>query len=269
MNNMQLLRALGDIDDKFLNLEDKIKNKKEKNSVFFKVKGVIKMGKLVPAVITMILVAYIGVYHINDTKYGENKNENLVADININIANNMMSSDMDVKIENIDEIPDNLKFINNFKIPNELELSNKYRLYTPYDKSDIYIYRLHDYVFSYSLKDSNKSVVISFSQVGKVLKDCIVISDTNKISKIGDIELMISQANNSYFTTFEYNNTYFDITTQNISEDELVELLKSIIVEFKENNIIFGEENREIIVDPQNDPNDNFSVGEPNWNDAK
>ena len=253
MNNMQLLRALGDIDDTFLNLDYEVENKKEKSNIFSKIKEEMNMKKLVPIVVLTILIACIGIYNIKNVNENrediDNEIEQFVADININMANNISSTDMDAESRNIDEIPDSLKFINNLKIPTELELTSKCRIYIPSDKNHS-IYKLHDYVFSYSLNDYSKSVTISFSQVGEVLRDCIVKSDLNKISKIGDAEFIIYQVNDAYFTTFEYKDTYFDIETKNITQDELVELLTSLIVEFRKNDIIFGEENMELIVEP-------------------
>ena len=73
-----------------------------------------------------------------------------------------------------------------------------------------------------------RNITIAFSEIDKPLRDYYIDNQELK-SKIGDVELEISQYKNMYIVTFSYNNLNFDIETNGITEDELVELLVSII----------------------------------------
>ena len=86
---------------------------------------------------------------------------------------------------------------------------------------------MHDYVLNYRKDDLNE-IKIAFSKVESPIRDYF-IGDGEKISKIGNVELKVSQWEKMYIVTFEYDDIYFDIETTGITENELVNLLKSII----------------------------------------
>ena len=50
-----------------------------------------------------------------------------------------------------------------------------------------------------------------------------------KASKINGLELIVYQYENLYMTNFKYKNLNIDIETSNITEEELLALLQSII----------------------------------------
>lgn len=56
-----------------------------------------------------------------------------------------------------------------------------------------------------------------------------------KKSQIGNTELEIAQYNNKYMATFEFNNVDYDIETTDITENELLELLQSILTDNNKN----------------------------------
>ena len=88
---------------------------------------------------------------------------------------------------------------------------------------------LHDYVFDYHTEDNiTRNITIAFSEIDEPLRDYYIDNHELK-SKIGDVEMEISQYENMYIVTFSYNNLNFDIEANGITEDELVELLVSII----------------------------------------
>ena len=74
------------------------------------------------------------------------------------------------------------------------------------------------------------NIIIAFSEIEEPIRD-YYIDGGNKISKIGDVELKITQSESQemYIVTFEYKDIYFDIETTGITEDQLVDLLKSLI----------------------------------------
>ena len=88
---------------------------------------------------------------------------------------------------------------------------------------------LHDYVFLYNNSDNSKEIDIAFSRVGKPLRCYRYDINVNK-SIINNYELVIYGTNKSYNVIFKYNNYNFDIMTRNISLEELVNLLESILV---------------------------------------
>lgn len=85
---------------------------------------------------------------------------------------------------------------------------------------------IHDYVFNYR-KDSSNNITIAFSEIEEPIRDYYI--EKGKASKIGDVELVISQWEEMYIVNFESKGIYFDIETTGVTENELVELLKSII----------------------------------------
>lgn len=165
----------------------------------------------------------------------ENKNESVEIKLNINKIKKMAAAslDADVKTIKIENLSPKFEFIKNIKIPEEYKIEGSYNIYTRSDvnKSDYDV--LHDYVFNYR-KDSINKIIIAFSEIGKPLRD-YYIDTGDKISKIGDIELIISQYKDMYMVTFNFKDMYFDIETTGITENELLELLQSILIENNEN----------------------------------
>ena len=95
------------------------------------------------------------------------------------------------------------------------------------DNNDVTKYdMIHDYVFNYR-EDSSNNITIAFSEIEEPIRDYYI--EKGKASKIGDVELVISQWEEMYIVNFESKGIYFDIETTGVTENELVELLKSII----------------------------------------
>lgn len=64
-----------------------------------------------------------------------------------------------------------------------------------------------------------------------VLRD-YYIGGTKNISKIGDVELIISQWKDIYIVSFKHKDIFFDIETTGITENQLIDLLVSIISKY-------------------------------------
>ena len=71
--------------------------------------------------------------------------------------------------------------------------------------------------------------MIAFSNEYEPLRDYFFGDEGSKVSKINDFELTIYRYENSYMTTFKYNDINFDIETTDITEQEFIDLLVSII----------------------------------------
>ena len=86
---------------------------------------------------------------------------------------------------------------------------------------------MHDYVFNYS-KDYENSIKVAFSEVKEPIRDYF-LDNSKKTSKIGDVDVIISQYEKMYVATFRCKDIYFDIETNGITEEEMINLLESII----------------------------------------
>ena len=150
-------------------------------------------------------------------------------ELNINKLKDMSmtSLDADVKTIELETLPKEFTFIENLLIPEEYEFENGYTVYIRANTDTEEYNILHDYVLNYR-KDDLNDIKIAFSEIEAPIRDYF-IGDGDKISKIGNVELKVSQWENMYIVTFEYNDICFDIETTGITESQLVDLLKSII----------------------------------------
>ena len=194
---------------------------------------------------------------IGKTEENINKDESLGIELNINILKDMemTSLDADVKIDanaiRLEQLPKELMFMENLIIPEEYKFENSYTLYTRENTEKAEYNVLHDYIFNYR-KDDLSNIQISFSKIEPPIRDYSILGG-NKISKIGDVELIISQWKEMYIVTFKYKDIYFDIETTGITEEQLVDLLESLInnvanlnKEIEEKDININEEATEI-----------------------
>ena len=178
----------------------------------------------------------------------QNKNESQEIKLNINKINEMSATslDADIKTKEIEKLPEKFEFIKNIKIPEEYKIEMSYNIYTRNDINKSEYDVLHDYVFNYR-KDSMNEIIIAFSEIEMPLRD-YYIDVGDKVSKIGNIELIISQYKDMYIVTFNFKDMYFDIETTGITENELLELLQSI---FTENNKNLTVEDKDVNVKEQ------------------
>lgn len=166
---------------------------------------------------------------------------------NIDKPNIESKDNIDMYINNISKLTQNalkmdadVKIINNMSIPyfNEIDsiivpkdFDNNHDAYAIYvnpnkDSKDYNI--LQSYVFHFS-NTSDRNIRVSFSKENKPIRDYYFPEEDSKISKINNIELKIFKYNELYFTEFKYKGINFDIETTHITEEELTNLLLSII----------------------------------------
>ena len=187
---------------------------------------------------------------IGKTEVNINKEESLVVELNINKLKVMEMADLDADIKtiDIDKLPEEFKFMENLLIPEGYEFENIHTVYTR-ENINIEEYNiLHDYILNYK-KDDLNNIKIAFSKVEQPLRDYF-IQEGDKISKIGDVELKISQGEEMYIVTFEYEDIYFDIETTGITENQLVDLLESLINNVKNVNKVMEEKDININEEP-------------------
>lgn len=168
----------------------------------------------------------------------ENREESLAKEININKLDKMamMSLDADIKtLNNINILY--FEYLKYLKIPDDFD--NKEDMKAIYTRSDVTkdnYDTLNNYVFSYRNTKNNRNIILAFSDKYKPLRDYYIENKNKKVSKIGNAELYISQSEKMYIVEFEYKGVKFDIETIDISEDELVSLLESLITGLDEYN---------------------------------
>ena len=183
------------------------------------------------AVFILTIGILVGTGQLNDNiNIGENIDQKLNVKLNINKIKDMEMTklDLDVKIIEYKELPDKFNFMEKVKIPSEYKFKDSYKVYTRKDMDVAEYDLLHDYVFNYKKDDFSSGIKIAFSEIEEPLRDYF-IDDKYKTSKIGDAEIFITQYEQMYMASFKYKDIYFDIETNGITENELVELLVSII----------------------------------------
>lgn len=187
------------------------------------------------AVFVLGVGIFLGTNQLNNDLFQEGTleigkaKESLDIELNINILNDiaMMSLDVDTKTIELEQLPKEFMFIENLLIPEEYEFENSYTVYTRENREIAEYNKLHDYILNYK-KDDLNNIKIAFSKLESPIRD-YYIQGGDKISKIGDVELKISQWEEMYIVTFEYKEIYFDIETTGITKEQLVNLLESLI----------------------------------------
>ena len=169
------------------------------------------------------------IFQDNSLEIGKTEDKGLNVELNINILKDMSmtSLDADTKTIELEQLSEEFMFMKNLLIPEEYEFDNSYTVYIRGQKEIAEYNKLHDYILNYR-KDDLNNIQIAFSKIEPPIRDYF-IHGGDKISKIGDVELEISQWKEMYIVTFEYKDIYFDIETTGITEEQLVILLKSII----------------------------------------
>ncbi len=136
--------------------------------------------------------------------------------------------DADVKISNIENIP-YFKEISNIKLPSDFDNREVHEIYVKPDRDSGEYSILQSYVFNYSNTKNDRYIRVAFSKENKPIRDYHFSEEGSKISKINNMELKIFKYNELCFTEFNYKDINFDIETTNITEQELTDLLLSII----------------------------------------
>lgn len=151
--------------------------------------------------------------------------------IKINKLNNLSITKLDLDIKDVET--NNMTFPNAFdynkvKLPNDINKIKKSIIYTKNEKQNDYT-NLNSHILNYYNDNEAKNIRVAFSDKNKPVRDYYFSDENAAISIIKDKSLMIYSYEKTFFVEFHYNNYYFDIEANNISQDELIDLLGSII----------------------------------------
>lgn len=173
----------------------------------------------------------VGEENIGIANLKENKEESIKIEINMNKLETVSERSIDAKVEDANNSDmQYFEILKNIKIPNDMEKMSAEKIYVRDLNTGEYT-KLHSYVCTYlDINDNMRNIRISFSDTNKPLRD-YHFEDIGNISKINDIELKIYQYEEEYITIFEFGGYNFDIETSNVTENEILEVLKSIILE--------------------------------------
>ena len=101
---------------------------------------------------------------------------------------------------------------------------------------------LQNYEFRYKNKAETRIITLGIGfRERKPMRD-YYFADVKKVSKIGDVELKITQYEDSYLVIFSDKAVNYDIETRGITQDELIEFLTSLISNSKSYEQITAKE---------------------------
>lgn len=218
-------------DKNYQEILKRIENTQTKKSILKK--------SLVP-IASALVVSFLIILNLNNGEKISNLNNpltNIYNESNISTSqqnetnDNSELQDLDIKIIDVDYEKlinnENYLFLKNIEIPNDLNTQTYQASYTKEYNNPDYT-TLYNYSFRYENKNENRNIILSFSDTHQPLRDYL-FSNKKQNKKINNTEIVLYQNENSYIIFFNYNNINFDIETNNITKEELNDLLTSII----------------------------------------
>ena len=249
MSNEELFKKI--FDEKFNSKRIKEEILSKENNEKIKLIPILKLA-LAPICLTIIICSFMIFGGKKVSKPDIIFEENNSAQIYVNKIkeNSLARLDCDIKTISKTELYDNnnnntanysqqFEVLKNLKVPKDLNKIEYNLIYVSDNKNnktdnvedarekkyDI----LNNYSYIYYNEKNERSINISFSNNNEPVRDYFFTEENSKISKINNIELKIYNYEKIYFTEFIYNDYYFDIETRNITQEELITLLASIV----------------------------------------
>lgn len=207
----------------------------EKEDTMKKEKNLLKWS-FVPICLVAIISGVLLIKDHNKQLKSDIYKPNIETKDNINLYINdiskmtqgMLKLDADIKTTSIDSFP-YFKEITDIKIPSDFSEQESYEIYIKPDRDSKDYNILQSYEINYSNEKNDRNIRISFSKENKPIRDYHFSEEGSRMSNINNLELKIFKYNELYFTEFNYKGINFDIETSNITEQELTDLLVSII----------------------------------------
>ena len=220
------------------NVEEKNNNKKIKLNLILK-------WSLIPICLTIIISGYAILNNKKNDKADiifEEKDNSMEININKIKEKSLSRVDCDVKIvskaehttakDSVTTNVENIEILENIKIPEDFNNTKYNLIYVDNEKNKMEekeYSQLNNYNYIYNNTKNQRSINISFSNENKPIRDYFFTEENSEISKINNVELKIYNYEKSYFAEFTYKGYYFDIETCDITQEELINLLTSIV----------------------------------------
>lgn len=287
MNNLDLLKALNDIDDKFL-LDDYQPKNSENSLNYFRGRG-FSMKKLELkyvlspiCVMAIVLVSFVMINRNNkddiiiaknDNKIVEESNPKLESTTSkndeININKLGAKSELDIDAKWIDaNLKDEFEFLNKIYVPENLKEVRQGKIYVRKDieDNDYKEFKQYSIMFTDKSEEEIRNLEFNFSK-NELLRDCVPTGIENAKESIIDgtiVKLFANERTNetsviSGEAYLEYNDYKFDIQVYRLTQEEFIKIVTSIVKEIKKQD--FKVEDKDIGVKEIPQENENNNTG--------
>lgn len=287
MNNLDLLKALNDIDDKFL-LDDYQPKNSENSLNYFRERG-FSMKKLKLkyvlspiCVMAIVLVSFVMINRNNkddiiiaknDNKIVEESNPKLESTTSkndeININKLGAKSEFNIDAKWIDaNLKDEFEFLNKIYVPENLKEVRQGKIYVRKDieDNDYKEFKQYSIMFTDKSEEEIRNLEFNFSK-NELLRDCVPTGIENAKESIIDgtiVKLFANERTNetsviSGEAYFEYNDYKFDIQVYRLTQEEFIKIVTSIVKEIKKQD--FKVEDKDIGVKEIPQENENNNTG--------
>ena len=272
MNNIELLKILNDVDEKFLTEEyQPTINKRYKTSFKERVSKMKNIRlKYVFAPISVVIIALISIIVFNVNKNNSDNiiiaknNSTIVEESNqkqedthyendkININELGITNQLDINAKSVKvNLTDEFEFINNIYIPENLKEFEQSKVYVNKNIEDTNYSEFKQYRVLYTdkIEGENRNIEFNFSK-NKLLPDCIPTGlENGEVSIIDKTPVKIYASVRKDEPTvisgesyFEYNNYKFDIKVYRITQEDFIKVVSSIIKEVKVDKAMLVDE---------------------------
>ena len=227
MNNKDRLKnVINEYFDKERNYNE-IQNRLNNSNNYMKY--VLSMSCLIIVVI-MVLLSRNNVQLKKEINISSN-NEIKINDYNV--TNSSINNYVNTNNSNISNYSNvNIPYfevLNNLNIPNDFDIKYEGKARGKVlDKKDKDYGKINNYEFLFRNSKNSRNIVIGISDENEPISS-ININDNSSKSIINNVELIIYKYNNRYIVKFSYKDYNIIIETTDIDENELINLLKSII----------------------------------------
>lgn len=287
MNNLDLLKALNDIDDKFLlddyqpkNSENSLNSFRERGFSMKKLKLKYVLSPI--CVMAIVLVSFVMINRNNkddiiiaknDNKIVEESNPKLESTTSkndeININKLGAKSELDIDAKWIDaNLKDEFEFLNKIYVPENLKEVRQGKIYVRKDieDNDYKEFKQYSIMFTDKSEEEIRNLEFNFSK-NELLRDCVPTGIENAKESIIDgtiVKLFANERTNetsviSGEAYFEYNDYKFDIQVYRLTQEEFIKIVTSIVKEIKKQD--FKVEDKDIGVKEIPQENENNNTG--------
>lgn len=251
--SIKILNALNDIDSELL--KDGYKNK-ENSKIISKI-ALCSSLTIAVALTVVVSINYLGSY--TDKNLLQNEDIPIASQNKSNIQNSTDNNNLDLQNDYYTKANDFIKFnegsinnesrssinglmknsdlglefdfINRIKLPSNYNLYKQGKLYIRENPSDVEYSKLRQYEVIYSqIEDKSEYIEIIFTKEDSIIKCIMPIEDNFEYSVINGYSIKLFHTGMIYEAYFEYNSYKFYIEAHKISENDFIELLRSILV---------------------------------------